>query len=120
MKDKKIFVLLLILILVLGLIFFLKPQPKTPSPSVSQTPNIPAFKAYIAITNTGFVPATLLIKANTEVVWRNTDSKEHQIVSDTLPIAKDSSYSFVFTKPGTYTYHDKLDPARFKGTIVVR
>ena len=88
--------------------------------------------AQVEITKDGFVPATLVIKKNTQVIFKNTDSKFHRVASDPYPIndklpdfnsqnniASDGTYSFLFKEIGTWTYHDDLTPFDFVGTIVV-
>lgn len=91
---------------------------------------IPA--ADVSITGSGFNPATIKIKKGQTVTWTNLDSKPHQVESDPFPTAeklpelnaetpseKGGSYSYTFEKSGTYTYHDRLNPLRFQGTVIV-
>jgi len=88
--------------------------------------------AVVSITKNGFTPATIRIKTGQAVVWTNNDSAKHEINSDpyptdndladfndTEPLAQNDSYSFIFTTPGTYNYHDQLNPLSFAGTVVV-
>ena len=89
--------------------------------------------ATITITNDGMQPDSLLISSGTQVTWTNTDSSAHQIAADPYPkndsipgfnsnnllLSKDS-YSFTFVQPGTYHYHDQLNPLTLMGTVVVR
>jgi plastocyanin len=76
--------------------------------------------------------ATLSVKSGTLVTFTNKDKKAHQPASDPHPahdslpgfdaqtkLAKGQSYSFLFDKEGTYTYHDHLNSLEFKGTVVV-
>ena len=80
----------------------------------------------VAIKNFAFDPASLTVKSGTVVMWTNQDGASHTIASDTgSPVAFSSdsissgaSYSFTFTKPGTYTYHCSIHPT-MKGTIIV-
>jgi plastocyanin len=82
--------------------------------------------AKISITPNGFDPATITIKKGTDVTWTNNSAQSRSIVGDQensglgtgQPIDQGSSYSFVFDKAGTYTYHDPQQPS-LKGTIVV-
>jgi plastocyanin len=89
--------------------------------------------AQVSITNTGFVPATVTIKAGQAVTWTNNDTKPHVVASDPYPtdnalanfdsrqnLTTDDHYSSVFDKAGTYTYHDDLNPYALKGTVVVK
>ena len=81
----------------------------------------------IAIKNFAFDPSTLTVKAGMVVTWVNQDGAPHTIVSDTgspAAFSSDSlstgtSYTFTFTRPGTYTYHCSIHPS-MKGTIMVQ
>jgi amicyanin len=76
-----------------------------------------------------FSPTTLTIKAGTTVTWKNVTSVAHTVTSDdgnsfnsgsNNPIAAQSgTYSFTFTKPGTYAYHCSFHPF-MKATIIVQ
>ncbi len=90
--------------------------------------------AAVSITGSGFSPATVSVKAGQAVVWTNSDSKPHFVTSDDpkptgntpdpksgQAIAAGGSYDYVFSKAGTYTYHDDLNPGSgFKGVVVVK
>ena len=73
------------------------------------------------------------IKAGQAVVWTNKDNAPHAVASDPYPtdntlrqfnsltnISPSDTYSFVFNKAGTYTYHDDRNPYSFIGTVVVK
>jgi plastocyanin len=88
--------------------------------------------ASVEITKKGFKPETLTVKRGTVVTFTNLDKKSHRPASDphpahnTLPgfdsqtkMQKGQSYSFFFDRVGKWTYHDHLNPLKFKGTIVV-
>lgn len=85
--------------------------------------------AEIAVTNQGFIPATILVKQETQVTFISRDNKQHQIASDPHPThiglpgffqaRPGASYTYTFTKTGTFTYHDEINPLRFKGIIIV-
>ncbi len=73
----------------------------------------------------GFSPAMLSVAAGTKVVWTNSTDVPHTVTSDTGSTLASSmispssgTFSFTFTKPGTYTYHCTVHPY-MKGTIVV-
>jgi plastocyanin len=77
----------------------------------------------VQITRTGFTPSTLSLAHGDTVTWRNADTVEHQVVANggsfASPILKPgASYSFTFTRAGTFGYHDALKPS-LKGTIRV-
>lgn len=65
----------------------------------------------VSIVNMAFSPAALNIKTGSTVVWTNQDTVTHSVTSDdgttfsSGNLANGSSFSFTFSKPGTYTYH---------------
>jgi len=76
---------------------------------------------------------TISVKKGTVVTWNNKDSAPHWVASDPHPvhnqlpgfdsvrkIAAGESYPFTFEKTGTFTYHDHLNPLKFKGTVIVK
>jgi plastocyanin len=100
--------LLLAIVVVLGLI--------------APTPAQAAEK--IMITASGFDPAQATIATGETVTWTNNDVVTRQVVADggafTSPqIPPGRTYSFRFTRTGTFPYHDQTKTAQ-KGTIVVR
>ncbi|HXW50756.1 MAG TPA: cupredoxin family copper-binding protein [Candidatus Acidoferrales bacterium] len=83
----------------------------------------PAPAAQIIIENYTFRPATLTIAAGTKVTWKNLDDDPHTATDDSgafdsKGLAQGDSFSFVFTKPGTYNYHCTVHPF-MKASIVV-
>lgn len=87
--------------------------------------------ASVSITSAGFSPASVSVKVGQTVTWTNNDSTVRQPAVDPHPahsnlagfdsnpgIAPGRSYSYTFTKAGTWTYHDHLFPFR-TGTVVV-
>lgn len=80
--------------------------------------------AKVSISGFAFNPATITIKAGESVTWTNADSVDHRPVADngefTGPtMANGQSYSFTFTKAGTYKYHCTIHPS-MTGTVVVQ
>ena len=104
----------------------------TPSASApTETAAPPANATTINITgaagNYVFQPASVTIKAGSTVVWVNVSGVPHTSTSDSGDaISWDSSaintgggsFSFVFSKPGTYPYHCSFHPF-MHGTVVV-
>lgn len=87
----------------------------------------------VSITTTGFSPKLIQVKAGQSVSWVNNDTANHWIASDpypkndTLPglssqgpLKPGDSYSYLFDKPGTYSYHDQLNPYKLLGTVEVK
>ena len=103
--------------------------PSASAPTATSAP--PANATTINITgaagNYVFQPASVTIKAGSTVVWSNVSGVPHTSTSDSGDaISWDSStintgggsFSFTFTKPGTYPYHCSFHPF-MHGTIVV-
>ena len=79
----------------------------------------------VAIQNFAFAPQTLTVKAGAKVTWTNNDSTPHTITStdngstsasptgmfDSGQLAQGQSFSFTFTKAGTYYYECTIHAA---------
>lgn len=100
-----------------------QPQENTSVPEdTAKQPNA------ISYTDSGFSPATITVKAGSTVVFENQTAKPMWVASDPHPIhtgyskfdqrSSGDSYSFTFTEPGTYPYHNHLSP-QDRGTVVV-
>ncbi len=84
----------------------------TPTPATSPTP-VAVVNVKILEKNErySFSPATLTIKAGTEVIWTNTTDAPHTVTSNTnaftasSPFKKNATFMTIFTTPGTYMYH---------------
>jgi len=78
----------------------------------------------ITIDNFSFGPQSLIVKTGTEVTWVNHDDIPHTVVSQDLitfrsrALDTDESWSFTFTKPGTYTYFCSIHPKMTAKIIV--
>lgn len=85
----------------------------------------------VTLSDKGFNPQQISIKVNDVIIFKNTDAKQHVIVSDiagndmpgvfnTGGINPNQSYKVdVFTKPGTYKYFREAAPED-KGVIKVQ
>ncbi|HEX7259907.1 MAG TPA: hypothetical protein VF272_03175 [Candidatus Saccharimonadia bacterium] len=106
------------IVLVAGLLMYAYFTASTPK-AITEPP---VKLAIVTITPTGFIPSTLSIATGTKVVWKNADANPHQLQSnphptgDSLPGLKSEillnaqTYSYAFTKSGSFTYHDYLNP----------
>jgi plastocyanin len=77
----------------------------------------------VNIDNFAFTPKELTVKAGTTIVFRNRDDIPHSVVGSkgefhSKALDTDDSFSFTFTKAGTYDYSCGLHP-RMQGKIVV-
>jgi plastocyanin len=67
--------------------------------------------ATVSITATGFKPENVTIKPGDSVLWKNADTTEHQVVSDTdtfkSPVLKPGqTFTQRFDVESSYSYHD--------------
>lgn len=86
----------------------------------------------VEFTDDGFEPSTLTVKAGDTVKFENKSSDDFWPASNDhpthllypgfdakKPILSGDSYSFTFTKTGTWGYHNHLEPD-VQGTIIVQ
>jgi plastocyanin len=79
----------------------------------------------VDITQAGFTPNRLTIEYGDTVTWTNKDTANHQVLADqgafpASPVLQpNQTYSYTFTKSGSFGYRDALNTSR-RGTIVVR
>ena len=96
------------------------PSSASPPVTLSGTENT------VIIRNFTFIPSALTIKRGASVTWVGQDDVNHTVVSDTgAPVAFGSrnlsfggTFSYTFSKPGTYPYHCSIHPS-MTGTITV-
>jgi amicyanin len=101
----------------------------TAAPTVAPTPTSSGPSAAVSIGGSGtfsFSPSTLTVKVGTNVTWTNSSAAPHTVTSDAgAPASFDGSldpngtFSFTFTKAGTYAYHCNIHPY-MKATVVVK
>jgi plastocyanin len=70
-----------------------------------------------------FQPDVLKVKVGAKVTWTNDDTVVHTVTADTNSFASGNlqpagSFSFTFTRPGTYAYHCSIHPS-MHGSVVV-
>lgn len=94
------------------------------SPARAKAGNNEPASNQISIDNFTFGPDTLTVARNSTVIWVNKDDIPHVIASAdgvfrSRALDTDQSYSFNFTKPGTYSYYCSIHP-KMVGKIVVK
>ena len=77
----------------------------------------------VDITNFAFAPATLTVKTGDTVTWANHDEEPHTVAADdgsfhSPGMGTNATYSFTFSKPGSYGYTCSIHPF-MHGTVVV-
>ncbi len=90
------------------------------APGSSQSTTIPAqgqpvSGTQVTIAQNAFSPADLQVKVGQKVTWVNQESYPHSVVSDdgsfnSTSLDSGKSFSFTFSKAGTYTYHCSIHP----------
>lgn len=107
----------------------LAPAPTpTPTPPTSQTPS----SKTVTYTASGFTPVSVTIKAGDTITFKNNSGVDFWPASAPHPthtnypefdakqgIASGATYSFTFTRVGSWKYHNHLNPAS-TGTITVQ
>ena len=78
----------------------------------------------VRVDNFTFGPETLTVAVNSTVTWVNKDDIPHVIASNdglfkSKALDTDQSFSYTFTKPGTYPYYCSIHP-KMVGKIVVQ
>jgi plastocyanin len=78
----------------------------------------------VRVDNFTFGPETLTVPVNSTVSWVNKDDIPHVIASNdglfkSKALDTDQSFSYTFTKPGTYPYYCSIHP-KMVGKIVVQ
>lgn len=125
----KVLIGLLLVLVVVVIVGYGAAKPQR----VSTKPHAPAAvaPAVVDVTAGGFSPATVAVRSGQAVVWTNTDSTPHGVASSSgtgapgfssgkQGLTQSDSFSYVFSQPGTYSYHDALDPAGSTGTVIVK
>jgi len=80
--------------------------------------------AQVKIDNFVFSPNPLTVPAGSTIRWTNQDDIPHNVVSDdksfkSKVLDTDETFTYTFTKPGTYTYFCSIHP-KMTGKVVVQ
>lgn len=80
--------------------------------------------AQVVIENDTFKPATITVDKGQQITFVNRDDDPHTVTAidgsfDSKGLAGGDSFSYKFTKSGTFNYYCKVHPF-MKGTVVVR
>jgi hypothetical protein len=88
-------------------------------------------ESLVLLSDSGFAPKEITIKIGMAVRWRNGTSTEASVNSDNYPTNRlypeinlgrfktGQTLVHIFTKAGTYTYHNQLDSSE-TGTVIVK
>lgn len=93
------------------------------TPVINTNSSLPDYQPVnISISNFAFRPQNQTVKIGTTVTWTNDDPAPHQIAGSNFgsqPLNTGDSFSFTFTKAGTYDYHCAIHPS-MTGQIIVQ
>ena len=83
-----------------------------------------ATTAEVKIDNFSFGPTALTVPVGTTETWTNRDDIPHTVVSTdgvfkSKALDTDDKFSFVFSKPGTYSYFCSIHP-KMTGQVIVQ
>ncbi len=96
----------------------------TPTTATGSTPTASAGGNAVCVSNFTFSPGALTVHVGDKVTWTNNDSVAHTVTSDTKKfdsntLAPGATFSFKFTKAGTYNYHCNIHSS-MHGSIIVQ
>lgn len=128
-------ILLVIIALIVGLGAFIlistqQPESRSIEKSTSTKVEQQGEVVNVALTDNGFTPKDITVKAGTRIVWTNSSGKPATVSSDDHPthrlypflnlgeFADGSSVQVVVEKAGKYSYHNHLNASEV-GTITV-
>jgi plastocyanin len=137
MNTKLIGIAVILLIVGVAVMFAIKrgnapPAATSVEENVTEAPSVTAAlqEPAVMITAKGFEPQTLTVKSNTTVTWTNKSGGVANVSSANHPthllypplnlgnVEDGKTVSLSFDTPGTYTYHNHLNPTQF-GKIIV-
>jgi plastocyanin len=121
MKTRSVYIASGALAAIAVVLLFLPPLSE--STAANAEPSALA-SAQVKIDNFSFAPQTLTVPVGTTVTWTNRDDIPHTIVStDGVFKSKvrdtDETFSYTFTKAGTYNYFCSVHP-KMTGKIIVQ
>lgn len=98
---------------------------KSTSTNQSQQKAEPVAADKVSIRDFAFTPADITVKKGTAVTWTNDDTVAHTVTENdgqdgpaSSELAPGKTYSFTFSKAGTFKYHCSLHP-QMTGTVAV-
>lgn len=121
MTKKLVFVLI---ILAAGSLLLLAPERRVESAPSANGATSAAAAATVTISNFKFTPQAVTVKVGAVVTWVDSEGS-HTVTSDngvfdSGGLTAGKSFSYKFTKPGTYKYHCSFHGMDMSGTVVVK
>lgn len=106
-----------------------QPVPAEENKTMEEAPETE--KNTVTYLDSGFAPKSITVKVGTTVIWKNTGNKTMRVASAVHPthqelpgfdqlqtVGNGGSYSYTFTKAGTWKYHSHVSPGE-TGTVIV-
>lgn len=135
MKNKQVtFAVAIAAIIIIGGVIAAGSTKKAATPSASAStsnssttvPSGAVATNTVKIENYMFTPMVTTVKVGDTMTWTNMDSVHHNVITDNKSpdgpngplLGQGESYSFKFTKAGTYSFHCGPHPY-MHGTVVV-
>jgi plastocyanin len=125
MFKNKLVLIIGMLVLVVAVVLGLKYSGLYGTGSMKSSPpaNLVIPAGTVIIQGNSFNPETLTVKVGQKVTWTNNDSYAHTVTSDdgsfnsgSLPAGQ--SFSFVFTKTGSFNYHCSIHTSMTAKVVV--
>lgn len=133
--NNKVLLVIVVLIVAIGAFTLFGNNKKSPTSSTKKTTNFTVTEPNnpivdIILTDSGFAPREITVKAGTRVIWRNSSGKTATVSSDEHPthrlypflnlgeFADGLAIQVVVEKAGKYSYHNHLNASE-TGTIIV-
>ncbi|MEO5949999.1 MAG: cupredoxin family copper-binding protein [Candidatus Saccharimonadales bacterium] len=119
-KNTIIGIIIVAIIAVVAFVVIMSKGNTSSSNQAVSTSNTVEIKSY------AFNPTPIKVKVGTKVTWTNKDAVAHTVTSDDSSadtfksdsINQNDTYSYTFTKAGTFTYHCTPHPS-MHGTVEV-
>ncbi len=85
----------------------------------------PVATTRVTIQNFAFTPAAIVVPVGSTVTWTNQDLEEHTVTAHDNTFASDvvgngRSFSYTFTRPGTYNYFCSIHTNMVGKVVVAR
>lgn len=130
MKQKYVIPLIIIVLLILGALLWISFSTKSKISVSFRTDSALPKEVIVKLDKNGFSPKEVTIKTGTSVRWENISGDKQTVNSDDYPnnqlhrelnfgvFNNGSSVTYIFTRIGTYGYHNQLHHEQ-SGEIIV-
>jgi plastocyanin len=100
------------------------PGPSAQPAAATMVPATAPAAQQVSIDNFSFSPKSITVPVGTSITWVNHDDVPHTVTSKTKAFASkamdtDEKFTYVFQKPGTYTYYCAVHP-HMTATVIVK